>query len=127
MRSYNHVTLMGHLAQDPELRQTKNGKTLVNFAIATDRDWMDSTGEKMKQVDFHKVIAWQKLAEICGKFLVKGSAVMVQGRLSNRSFESKTGEKRHVTEVVADDINIITFKKAADGEERVALTDVNAK
>jgi len=124
MRSYNRVTLMGHMANDPELRQTKNGKNLVTFSLATDRDWVDSGGEKHKKVDFHRVVAWQNLAEICEKYLVKGSAIMLDGRISNRTYEISEGDKRSITEIVADNINIITWKKSEDGGDKVSLHDV---
>lgn len=114
---------MGHLGNDPELRQTKNGKLVATFSLATDRDWKDSTGEKHKKVDFHKIIAWQKLAEQCEKFLKKGSAVMVNGRLTNNSYETNQGEKKFVTEINAREINIITWKnKKEDSVEETTLT-----
>lgn len=117
---------MGHVANDPELRQTKNGKMVTSFALATDRDWIDSSGEKRKVADFHKIVVWQKLAEICTKYLAKGAAIMVDGRLSNRQYELASSEKRSVTEVIADTVNIISFKKAKSGDEKVLLHDVDA-
>lgn len=118
---------MGHVATDPELRQTKNGKMVTSFALATDRDWIDSSGEKRKVADFHKIVVWQKLAEICTKFLSKGAAVMIDGRLSNRQYELADNEKRSVTEVVADNVNIIKLKTAKDGDNKVVLQDVDSK
>jgi single-strand DNA-binding protein len=82
------------------------------LSLATEKDWIDSSGEKQKGVDFHKIVVWQKLADICAKFLTKGSSVMIEGRLSNRQYELSNNEKRFVTEVVANEVNIIKIKKA---------------
>lgn len=124
MHSLNRVTLIGHLAADPEVRQTTTGKTVANFPIATNRDWYDSEGKKQQATDFHRIIAWQKLGEICGNYLKKGSAICVEGRISNRNYEDKEGKTRYITEIVSDDINIFTWKKSRDGAEEVNMEQI---
>ncbi len=125
MRSVNKVVLMGHLASDPELKATNNGHAMAKFKIATNRDWKSSDGERHEQTDYHKVVAWKKLAEICGQYLKKGAGVYLEGRLTNRQYQDKQGVDRSLTEIVADSINFITLKKNKDGEE-VNLVEVPA-
>ncbi|MBI2464024.1 single-stranded DNA-binding protein [Candidatus Peregrinibacteria bacterium] len=111
----NHVTLLGHLAADPEIRQTSTGKKVATFSIATDFRWKTKDGENRKNTNFHRISAWQHLGEICFEYLKKGSAVYASGRLSNREYLGKDGQKRYLTEVVADDISILNWKKSAQG------------
>lgn len=125
MRSVNKVVLMGHLAADPEVKATNNGHAMARFSIATNRDWKSSEGERHEATDFHKVVAWQKLAEICGQYLKKGAGVYLEGRLTNRKYQDKEGVDRSFTEIVADSINFITLKKTKDIEE-VNLVEVPA-
>lgn len=124
MRSINNVFLMGNLAADPDLRQTKSGKAVATFPLATNRDWVDSEGEKKSQTDYHKVVLWRKLAETCAKYLGKGSLVHVSGRLTNRSYETDKGEKRYTTEIIADRVDFVRTKKAKDGTLEVETSDV---
>jgi len=123
MRSVNKVVLMGYLATDPEVKEVPSGHKITWFNLATNRDWKDSNGEKHEATDFHRVIAWSKLAEICGTYLKKGSAVYVEGRLSNSNYKNKEGAKKTVTEIVADFINFISYRKGKDCEE-VNLVEV---
>jgi len=125
MRSVNKVVLMGHLATDPELKATSNGSAMARFKIATNRDWKSSDGEKHESTDFHKVVAWKKLAEIAGQYLRKGAGVYLEGRLTNHKYQDKEGVDRTMTEIVADSINFITLKKTKDSEE-VNLVEVPA-
>lgn len=111
MRSLNRVMLIGHLAQDPELRQTKNGKAVANFAIATNRSFKDDDGNRKEIADFHRIVAWSKLAEIASQYLAKGTAVFIEGRLVNSVFDDKDGNRQHKTEIVADGLNILSPKK----------------
>lgn len=120
MKSVNRVTFLGHVVADPELRTTKNGKFVLTFAIATNNEWFDSEGERQKSVDFHRVVAWEGLAELCSKHLKKGSPLYLEGRLTNRSYEAKDGMKRYVTEVVASNIHILQWlaeKKIVEAKE----------
>ncbi|MFH1375575.1 MAG: single-stranded DNA-binding protein [Patescibacteria group bacterium] len=114
MRSINRVILIGHLAGDPEIRSTKTGKQVASFSIATNYD-TTTDGEKKQYVDFHRITAWGKLAEIAEKWLKKGMGVYVEGRLRNSQYE-KDGQKRTATEVVLDTLNILKWKKDKEGE-----------
>lgn len=125
MRSVNKVVLMGHLAADPEVKATANGHAMAKFNIATNRDWKSSEGERHEATDFHRIVAWKKLAEICGQYLKKGAGVYLEGRLTNRKYQDKEGVDRSFTEIVADTINFITLKKTKDSEE-VNLVEVPA-
>jgi single-strand DNA-binding protein len=109
-RSLNRVQLIGNLTRDPELRYTPSGAAVCTFAIATNRSWTTDTGEKREEVDFHNIVAWRKLAELCSQFLVKGRKVYVEGRLSTRSWTAQDGQQKSRTEVVIDDMILLDNK-----------------
>lgn len=116
-RNLNKVMLIGNLTRDPEMRYTPQGSAVASFVIATNRQWM-TDGEKKEAADFHNVVAWNKLAEICGQLLKRGTKVFVEGRLQSRSWQdAATGQKKYKTEVVIDDMIILTNKKSEGGEE----------
>ncbi len=115
MNSVNKIILVGNLAADPETRQTAKGHTVTTFALATQRDFT-SNGEKKKVTDFHRVVAWGKLGEICGKYLEKGKAVYIEGFVLNRAYE-KDGERRYVTEIRADEVNMLSYKRDREREQ----------
>lgn len=123
MRSVNKVILMGNLAADPVVRQTKGGISVANFPLATNNDWLDGNGEKQQTTDFHKIVVWRGLAETSGKFLEKGSGVYVEGRLANRVYEGKDQSKRKITEVIADKILFVALKKARNGPSEINLEE----
>jgi len=123
MRSLNKVMMIGHLVADPELRVTPGGKSIAKFRIATNRDWVSSDGEKNEMTDFHKVIVWQKLAEIVGKNLSKGAAIYLEGRIANSNYKDKSGNSHAITEIVGDEIKFLSYKKGKLGEE-VNLVEV---
>lgn len=106
-RSLNKVQLIGNLTRDPELRYTPNGKAVCSFGIATNRYWTTESGEKREEADFHNIVAWGKLAELCSQFLVKGRKVYVEGRLSTRSWTGQDGTQKSRTEVVIDDMILL--------------------
>lgn len=108
-RNLNKVMLIGNLTRDPELRFTPQGNAVSSFVVATNREWV-TQGEKKQSVDFHNVVAWNKLAEICGELLKKGMRVYVEGRLQTRDWEDTDGKKRYKTETVIDDMIILTPK-----------------
>src|SRR5438309_8170566 len=109
-RSINKVTLLGNLTRDPELRQTKSGKAVCDFTLATNRSYIDDQGERHELAEFHHIVAWGKQAEIAGKYLVKGSRVLVEGRLQNRECETTDGHKKSQTEIVITDLVLIDMK-----------------
>lgn len=99
--SVNKVIILGRLGQDPELKHTPNGNAVCNFSLATSESWKDkNSGEKKEKTEWHRVVVWGKLAELCGEYLSKGREVYVEGKLSTRSWDDKnSGEKRYATEV----------------------------
>lgn len=116
MRSVNKVILIGHLTRNPELRQTANGQPVATFSIATNRYWTTSGGDKQEATDFHDLVAWGKLAEICHQHLTKGCAIYIEGRLHTRNWETPEGVKRYKTEVVISELNIL-MRKTNGGEK----------
>ena len=109
-RSLNKAQLIGNLTRDAELRYTPQGTAVVNFGIATNRQWKDSQGQQKDDVTFHRVVAWSKLAEICGQYLKKGTRIYVEGRIDNRTWENKQGEKQNTSEIVIDEMIILSSK-----------------
>ncbi len=103
-RSLNKVLLIGNLTRDPELRYTPQGTAVSTFGVATNRSWTTDTGEKHEEAEFHTIVVWNKLAEICSQFLAKGRQVYIEGRLSTREWEAQDGTKRRTTEVVANEV-----------------------
>ena len=106
-RSLNRVQLIGNLTRDPELRYTPNGNGVCTFGLATNRTWTTDSGEKREEVDFHRIVSWNKLAELCSQFLVKGRKVYVEGRLSTRNWTGQDGIQKTTTEVVIDDMILL--------------------
>ncbi len=98
----NEVLICGRLTGDPQLRSTKSGSAVAVFSIATNRTWNDKNNQKQEEVEYHNVVVWGRQAEIVSKFLVKGQIAFVQGRLATREYEDKQGQKRRVTEIVAE-------------------------
>uniref|UniRef100_UPI003217611A single-stranded DNA-binding protein n=1 Tax=uncultured Draconibacterium sp. TaxID=1573823 RepID=UPI003217611A len=98
----NSVRLLGHLGEDPKVRRLDGGKTVANFSIATNEIYRDSRGEKQSETTWHRLVAWGKQAEIAEKYLKKGSEITIEGKLTNRSWEDKNGEKQYTTEIVVN-------------------------
>lgn len=106
-KSLNRVELIGNLTRDPELRYTPQGTAVCSFSIATNRQWTNDSGEKQEDVEFHRIVAWSKLAEICAQLLKKGRKVYVEGRLQTRDWETNEGDKRRTTEIVISDMILL--------------------
>ena len=117
-RSLNKVQLIGNLTRDPELRYTPNGSAVCSFGLATNRTWKKDTGEKHEEAEFHNIVAWNKLAEICSQFLVKGRKVYLEGRLATRSWTGQDGNQRSRTEVVISDM-ILLDSRRSEGESEI--------
>jgi len=100
----NKAMIIGNLTRDPEIRNTPNGQTVANFAVATNFIWTDQNGQKQERPEFHNVVAWRKLADICGQYLKKGSKVYIEGRMQTRSWDGNDGVKRYKTEIVAENM-----------------------
>jgi single-strand DNA-binding protein len=106
----NKAILVGRLGADPEVRYTPDGAMVTNFRIATDEQWKDKNGEKVQKTEWHKIVTFGKLAEICGKYLVKGKLVFVEGRIQTRTWDDKEGVKRYTTEIVASNMQMLDSK-----------------
>jgi len=112
----NKVELIGRLTKDPECRYTPDGTCVCNFSIATSESWKDkNTGEKVEKTEFHRIVAWRKLGEICGEWLFKGKLIRIEGKIQTRSWETDGGEKRYSTEIVASDMKMFPDGKRKDG------------
>lgn len=114
-RSLNKVQLIGNLTRDPELRYTPSGAAVCSFSIATNRAWTTDSGEKKEDAEFHRIVSWNKLAEICSQFLTKGRKVFVEGRLSTRSWTAQDGTQKQTTEVIISDM-ILLDNRRTEGE-----------
>ena len=107
MASVNKVILIGNLGADPELRYTATGTAVANFNIATKDSWTGKDGNKEERTEWHRVVAWARLGEICGEYLVKGKQVYIEGKLRTRSWEDRDGNKRYTTEVLAQTMQML--------------------
>jgi single-strand DNA-binding protein len=107
MYSLNRATILGNCTRDPEMRQTVSGQSVCSFGVATNRTWTDAAGQKQEAADFHNVVVWAKLAEICSQYLSKGKKVYVEGRLQTRQWDGQDGTKRTTTEIVAENVIIL--------------------
>lgn len=112
----NKVMLIGRLSQDPEVRTTPSGIQVARFGLATGRVWKDQQGQKQEKTEFHNVIAWRRLAEICGEYLHKGSKVYIEGRLETSSWQDQSGVKKYRTEVITE--NMIMLDRKGDNPGR---------
>jgi single-strand DNA-binding protein len=110
-RSLNKAILIGNLTRDPEMRFTPQGTAVCTFGLATNRQWVTESGEKKEDVEFHRIVAWNKLAEICSQLLTKGRKVYVEGRLQTRAWTGQDGGQRSSTEIVVSDMIILDPKR----------------
>ncbi len=109
-RSLNRVQLIGNLTRDPELRYTPSGAAVCSFGLATNRSWTTDAGEKHEDTEFHRLVAWNKLAELCSQFLTKGRKIYAEGRLATRNWTTQEGQQRSVTEVIIDNMILLDSK-----------------
>ena len=107
MAGVNKVIIVGRLGKDPEVKTIGNGGTVATITVATSENWVDKEGAKQERTEWHRVVAWGKLAEICGKHLSKGRQVYVEGRLQTRSWEDQQGQKKYSTEIVASTVQFL--------------------
>lgn len=113
----NKVILVGRLGADPQLKYTPSGRANANFNVATNFTWKDQDGNKQDKTDWHRVVAWGKLAEVMGEWLKKGSYVYIEGKLQTRSYDDSNGVKKWITEVVANDMEMLGRKSSETGSE----------
>jgi single-strand DNA-binding protein len=103
----NKAILIGNLGRDPELRYTQNGQAVANFTLATNESWTDKSGERVERTEWHRVVAWGKVGELCAQYLSKGRTVYVEGRIQTREWEDKDGNKRSTTEINAQNVQFL--------------------
>ncbi len=110
------MIIVGNLGADPEVRYTPSGSAVANFSVATSESWKDkNTGEKKERTEWHRIVVWGKLGELCGEYLSKGRQVYVEGRLQTRSYDDKEGVKRYMTEIIATDVQFLGSKESGGG------------
>ena len=104
----NSVQLIGHVGQDPEIKNLEAGKKLANISIATNEVYYRDNGDKVEKTEWHRVTAWGKVADIIEKYVIKGKEIAIEGKLTHRSYDDKDGNKRYVTEIVANEILLLS-------------------
>jgi single-strand DNA-binding protein len=117
MMSLNRAQIIGNVTRDPEVRTTTSGQSVANFSVATNTQWTDAQGQKQERTEFHNIVAWAKLGEICGQYLAKGRRVYVEGRLQTRDWETQEGQKRQRTEIIAE--NVIMLDRPPGSSDQV--------
>lgn len=116
-KSINKATLIGNLGKDPEVRYTSGGVAVASFSLATNERWKDQEGNFQDRTQWHSIVAWSNLAEICGNYLKKGSKIYLEGRIQYRTYDDKNGVKRNVTEVVMNDLVMLDSKPSGGRAE----------
>lgn len=111
----NKVILVGRLGRDPEQRFTSSGTPVTNFSMATDERWRDQSGERQSRTEWHQIVVWGKLAEICTQYLTKGKLVFIEGRLQTREWDDRDGNRRRTTEIVASDMRMLGSRSEEQG------------
>jgi single-strand DNA-binding protein len=117
-KGLNKVQAIGYLGRDPEMRYTTGGSAVTNFSIAVTRSWKDKSGVAQEETEWFKVVAWDKLGEICNQYLTKGARVYIEGRLATRKWTDKDGQDRYTTEVVASDMIMLDSRGEATNGQR---------
>lgn len=107
MSGVNKVIVLGRLGTDPEVKTVTGGQTVARLSVATSENWTDREGQKQERTEWHRIVVWGKLAELCGKYLNKGRQVYIEGRLQTRSWEDQQGQKRYTTEIVANTVQFL--------------------
>jgi single-strand DNA-binding protein len=113
MSGVNKVIVLGRLGADPEVKTVSSNQTVARLSVATSENWTDKEGQKQERTEWHRVVVWGKLAELCGKYLVKGRQVYIEGRLQTRSWEDQQGQKKYTTEIVANTVQFLGATQAA--------------
>ena len=113
--SVNKVIILGRLGQDPELKYTPGGAAVCNFSLATSENWTDKSGQKQEKTEWHRIVVWGKLAELCNQYLTKGRQAFVEGKLQTRSWDDNNGQKKYMTEINATTVQFIGGANASTG------------
>ena len=127
MPSVNKVILMGNLGRDPEVRFMPNGDAVCNFSIATTDSWKDKAGERQEKTEWHNIVMYRRLAEIAGEYLKKGRPVYLEGRLQTRKWQTKEGQDRYTTEIIADSMQMLGGRDGASSQDSQTSTQPEAK
>ncbi len=122
MYCLNRAQVLGNVTRDPEVRQIASGQMVCTLGIATNRSWKDQSGNKQEAVEFHSVVLWTRLAEIAGQYLKKGNKVYVEGRLQTRSWDNEAGTKQYRTEIVAENIIMLSPKSGMGSREEAEFS-----
>jgi single-strand DNA-binding protein len=123
-RSLNKVLLIGNLTRDVELRYTPQGTAVCSFGLATNRSWLTDSGERKEEAEFHRIVAWNKLAELCSQLLFKGRKVFLEGRLQTRRWTDQAGVEHTITEIVADEMMVLDSKRSREEVGELPAGDV---
>ena len=124
MSGLNKAMIIGRLGKDPEIRYTTGGLAIANFSIATSEEWKDKeSNEKKERTEWHRIVAFGKLGEICGEYLSKGKQVYIEGRIQTRSWDDKEGNRKYTTEIVASDVQFLDRKDAGDSSKKARHHD----
>ena len=115
-KSLNKATLIGFTGKDPEIRYTNNGKAVATFGLATSESWKDQSGTMQERTTWHNIVAWERVAEIFGQYVKKGSKLYIEGRIQNRSYDDKEGVKKYISEIVVTDFIFLDSKGSNSGE-----------
>lgn len=115
--SVNKVLLLGRLGQNPEVRYTEGGAAVANFTVATSEKWSDKSGAKKESVEWHKIVVWGKLAELCSQYLEKGRQVFLEGKIQTRQWQDKDGQTKYTTEIHAQTVQFIDSRGSTQSEE----------
>src|SRR5579884_1578823 len=116
--SVNKVILVGRLGQNPEVRYTPSGAAVANFTLATNESWTDKSGQKQERTEWHRIVVWGKLGELCGEYLSKGRQAYVEGRIQTREWTDKEGKKNYTTEIVAQNVQFLGGRDGAGAGAR---------
>lgn len=119
----NKAMIIGNLTRDPETRNTPSGQTVTSFSVATNMVWNDQSGQQQRKAEFHNVVAWRRLAEICGQYLQKGSKVYIEGRLQTSDWTGQDGVKRYRTEIIAENMIMLDNKGNTDSSPNYEKTE----
>ena len=123
MRGVNKVTIIGNVGSDPEMKYTASGTAVANFSVATNESWTGKDGQKQERTEWHRIVAWARLAEICGQYLSKGKPVYIEGSLQTRKWEDKDGNTRYTTEINARDIQFLDSGGREGGQDGGGRTE----
>lgn len=125
--NFNRAVIVGRLTRDPETRALSSGQSLASFGMATNRVWVNQNGEKQEATEFHNVVAFGKLADICSRYLAKGRLVLIEGRLQTRSWQDQDGNKRYRTDIIADNMQMGPRTEAASRQDQESFEQSDAK